>query len=109
MGEFSSGEAPVKIDVSPAPLGEALPLRELYRQEMNCEIIHDSLPGRGLGDLFLIRADGRVAGSGFEMGYRGEPNEMLRDRSRSTPVVHQRVRGHQPWPYSLQVDAVPPE
>jgi hypothetical protein len=41
------------IDISPVPLADVLPLRELYRREMNCQIIHDSLPGRGFGDLFL--------------------------------------------------------
>jgi GNAT superfamily N-acetyltransferase len=69
----------VKIDVAPVPLDEVLPLRELYRREMNCQIIHDSLPGRGFGDLFLIRGDGRVAGYGFVMGYRGEPKDMIRE------------------------------
>jgi hypothetical protein len=69
----------VKIDVSLVPLEEVLPLRELYRREMNCQIVHDSLPGRGFGDLFLIRADGRVAGYGFVMGYRGEPRDMVQE------------------------------
>jgi GNAT superfamily N-acetyltransferase len=69
----------VKFDVTPVPLEEVLPLRELYRREMNCQIIHDSLPGRGFGDLFLIRADGRVAGYGFVMGYRGEPKDLIRE------------------------------
>src|SRR5262245_63077987 len=67
------------IDVSPVPLEEILPLRELYRREMNCQVVHDSLPGRGFGDLFLIRLDGRVAGYGFVMGYRGEPRDMVRE------------------------------
>jgi hypothetical protein len=53
------------IDVSPVPLEDVLPLRELYRHEMNCQIVHDSLPGRGFGNLFLIRADGCVAGYAF--------------------------------------------
>lgn len=69
----------MKIDLSPAPLEEVLPLRELYRQEMNCQIVHDSLPGRGFGDMFLIRSDGRVAGYGFVMGYRGEPRDMIQE------------------------------
>jgi GNAT superfamily N-acetyltransferase len=69
----------VKIDVTPVPLEEILPLRELYRREMNCQIVHDSLPGRGFGDLFLIRADGRVAGYGFVMGYRGEPKDLIQE------------------------------
>ena len=46
----------MSIDVTPVPLEEVLPLRELYRREMNCQIIHDSLPRRGFGDLFLLRS-----------------------------------------------------
>ena len=61
------------IDISPVTLDEVLRPRELYRRELNCQIVHDSLPRRGLGELFLIRADGRVAGYGFVMGYRDEP------------------------------------
>jgi GNAT superfamily N-acetyltransferase len=67
------------LDVSSVPLSDVLPLRELYRREMDCQIIHDSLPGRGFGDLYLIRTDGRVAGYGFVMGYRGEPKDMIRE------------------------------
>lgn len=67
------------IDCSLVPLEEILPLRDLYRQEMNCQIIHDSLPRRGFGDLYLLRADGRVAGYGFVMGYRGEPRDLIRE------------------------------
>ena len=65
------------ISVTPVPLAEVLPLRELYRQEMNCQIVHDSLPGRGFGNLFLLRLDGRAAGYRFRMGNRGEPKEMV--------------------------------
>jgi GNAT superfamily N-acetyltransferase len=67
------------IDVAPVPLEEVLPFRELYRREMACQIVHDSLPGRGFGDLFLVRLDGRVAGYGFVMGYQGEPRDMVRE------------------------------
>src|SRR5438067_13296214 len=66
------------IDVARVPHEEVVPLRELYRREMGCQIVHDSLPGRGFGDLFLIRLDGRVAGYGFVMGYRGEPRDMVK-------------------------------
>ena len=69
----------MRIDVSLVPLEEILPLRELYRQEMNCQIVHDSLPARGFGNLFLLRLGGSVAGYGFVMGYRGEPKDMIRE------------------------------
>ena len=67
------------IDISPVPLEKVLPLRELYRWEMACQVVHDSLPGRGFGDLFLIRLDGRVAGYGFVMVYQGEPRDLVRE------------------------------
>jgi GNAT superfamily N-acetyltransferase len=67
------------IDVSPVPLDEVLPLRELYRQEMHCQIVHDSLPRRGFGKMFLLRMDGRPTGYGFVMGYQGEPKDMIRE------------------------------
>jgi GNAT superfamily N-acetyltransferase len=86
------------IDVSPVPLEAVLPLRELYRREMNCQIVHDSLPGRGFGDLFLIRAGGRVAGYGFVMGYRGEPRDMIQElyvlpalRGSAMPMFHRLI------------------
>ena len=39
-------------------------LRELYRQEANCQIIHDSALRRGLADPYVILADGRIGGYG---------------------------------------------
>lgn len=69
----------MSLAVSPVPLAEVLPLRELYRWEMNCQIVHDSLPGRGFGDMFLLRSDGRIAGYGFVMGYGDEPKDMIRE------------------------------
>lgn len=67
------------IEVSRVTFDEVLPLRDVYRREMNCQIVHDSLHGRGYGEHYLIRAGGRVAGYGFVMGYRGEPRDMVRE------------------------------
>ncbi|WP_422931925.1 GNAT family N-acetyltransferase [Singulisphaera sp. PoT] len=67
------------IDVSPVALEVVLGFRELYRQEMNCQIIHDSLPRRGFGNLFQFRIDGRAVGHGFVMGYQGEPKDLVRE------------------------------
>jgi len=55
----------MEIEVEYVEVGEVLPLRELYRREMNCQIIHDSFPRRGFSDPYLIRASGRVAGYGL--------------------------------------------
>ncbi|HUF61448.1 MAG TPA: GNAT family N-acetyltransferase [Verrucomicrobiales bacterium] len=44
---------------------EILPWRDLYRQEMNCQIIHDSLHSRkGWTEPYLLMAGGVVAGYG---------------------------------------------
>ncbi len=44
---------------------EILPWRDLYRQEMNCQIIHDSLHSRkGWTEPYLLVADGVAAGYG---------------------------------------------
>lgn len=37
-------------------------LRDLYRQEMNCQIVHDSYHRRGFTTPFMILVNGRVAG-----------------------------------------------
>ena len=88
----------MRIEVAEVPLEEILPLRELYRQEMNCQIVHDSLPGRGFGRLFLLRTEGRVAGYGFVMGYRGEPKDLIREfyllpryRGSALPMFHRLI------------------
>jgi GNAT superfamily N-acetyltransferase len=69
----------MSIDVAPVSLETILPLRELYRREMNCQIIHDSLPRRGFGNMFQIRESGQLAGYGFVMGYSDEPKDMIRE------------------------------
>ena len=59
------GRSPMTIDVSPVPLEEILALRELYRREMNCQIVHDSLPARGFGEP--VPAPGGRPGRGLRL------------------------------------------
>lgn len=54
----------MSISVLPVAYPEVEPFRELYRQEANCQIIHDSILRRGLADPYLIEVDGRAAGYG---------------------------------------------
>ena len=55
----------MEFTVRPVEVREILPWRELYRQEMNCQIIHDSLHGREGWTLpYLIESDGDAAGYG---------------------------------------------
>lgn len=55
----------MKIEVSKVSVSDITPLRELYRQEMNCQIVHDSFPRRGFSDAYLLRVEGQVAGYGL--------------------------------------------
>ena len=46
-------------------LGEIAPLREQYRKEMNCQIIHDSIHGRpGWTREYVLELDGAPVGYG---------------------------------------------
>src|SRR6516165_2851918 len=55
----------MNVEVSRVEVDDIVPLRELYRQEMSCQIIHDSFPRRGFSDPYLIRVGGRIAGYGL--------------------------------------------
>jgi GNAT superfamily N-acetyltransferase len=55
----------VKFTVKPVAVPEILPWRELYRREMNCQIVHDSLHSReGWTAPYLIETLGETAGYG---------------------------------------------
>jgi len=59
-GALKGWEVQLKIEISRVPVEEILSLRDLYRQEMNCQIVHDSYHARGFTDSYLIRGDGRL-------------------------------------------------
>jgi GNAT superfamily N-acetyltransferase len=67
----------MQIEVSLVPGEATLSLRELYRQEMNCQIIHDSWHGRGWTDSYLLRLDGRGVGYGLVGGVRADPKDVI--------------------------------
>lgn len=54
----------MEIQVRSADYPAVEPMRELYRQEANCEIVHDSFIRRGFADPYQILVDGRLAGYG---------------------------------------------
>ena len=54
----------MEIQVRRAAFPEVEGLRALYRQEVNCQIIHDSALARGIADPYLCLVDGRIAGYG---------------------------------------------
>lgn len=67
------------VEVSQTSLDEILPLRELYRREMSCQIVHDSWHRRGFTASYLIRVDGRVAGYGSVGGVGDEPKDTVKE------------------------------
>ena len=54
----------MNIDVTSVELHEIEPIRDLYRHEANCQIIHYSFLGRHLADPWRMTVDGRLAGYG---------------------------------------------
>jgi GNAT superfamily N-acetyltransferase len=50
------------IQVQRAEYSEVEPMRDLYRQEVDGQLIHDSALGRGIADAYLLLVDGAVAG-----------------------------------------------
>jgi GNAT superfamily N-acetyltransferase len=67
-----------EFSVSGTKVESILPLRELHRQEMNCQIIQDSFPLRGLSDPYAVLVDGQIAGYGLVANnyYRGAVTEF---------------------------------
>lgn len=65
------------IDTHLVSSEEVLPLRELYRQEMNCQIVRDSWHGRGWTDSYLLRRNGHVAGYGLVGGVGDSPRDVI--------------------------------
>lgn len=56
---------PMEFTVRPVSVPEILPWRERYRQEMNCQILHDSLHSReGWTQPYLIESAGDPCGYG---------------------------------------------
>ena len=54
----------MNIEIRRAEYKDVEALRDLYRQEGNCQIIHDSILRRGLADPYLILVGGRIGGYG---------------------------------------------
>lgn len=69
----------METDVSLVPLKQILRLRELYRQEVNCQIVHDSWHERGFTDSYLIRRDGQIAGYGRVAGERAKRKDVIKE------------------------------
>jgi GNAT superfamily N-acetyltransferase len=79
----------MKIDVQLVEYSDIEPLRDLYRQEANCQIINDSALRRGLATPYLVQADGRVAGYGavWTKHYEGRLMEFYTIPSRRADAL----------------------
>src|SRR5262245_21950059 len=65
------------IDVTPAPAEQIRPLRDLYRREMNRQVVRDSWHGRGWTDSYLLWQGGRVVGYGLVGGAPADPRDVI--------------------------------
>ncbi|HEY4360616.1 MAG TPA: GNAT family N-acetyltransferase [Bryobacteraceae bacterium] len=80
--------------VARTEVAKILPLRDLHRQEMNCQIIHDSFALRGLSDPYAVTIDGHLAGYGLVANqyYEGAVCEFYLQppyRRAALPIFHQ--------------------
>jgi GNAT superfamily N-acetyltransferase len=66
-------------DVSPVPLDAIVAMREAYRREMNCQIVHDSWHARGFTQAFLVRLGADVVGYGSVGGVPPEPKTTIKE------------------------------
>lgn len=67
------------IEVSKASRRKIAPLRELYREEMSCQIVHDSWHERGFLQSYFLLVDGREVGYGSVGGVGDEPKDLLKE------------------------------
>lgn len=65
----------MKFQILRVEANEVVSLRDLYRQEMNCQIVHDSFLRRGFSDPYLIQVEGRTAGYGL-VANRHDPDTV---------------------------------
>ena len=55
----------MSVSARPSDISEIIPLRERYREEMSCQIIHDSIHGRpGWTREYALELDGALVGYG---------------------------------------------
>ena len=85
-------------DISAVRLEAILALREEYRREMNCQIVHDSWHGRGFTDSYLFNWAEQVVGYGSVGGRPGEPRTTVKEffvlpryRETALPLFHRFV------------------
>ena len=81
----------MNIQVHQAEYRDVEAMRDLYRQELNCQIIRDSFLSRGLADPYLILVEGRIGGYGavsnkYDKGRLTEFYTLPHARSLAAPM-----------------------
>lgn len=67
------------MEIVPAELSAIRDLRELYRGEMDCQIVHDSHHQRGFNRSYLIREGGAIAGYGSVGDHDTRGREVIKE------------------------------
>ena len=71
--------ARLPIEVAQVPLETILVMREEYRREMDCQIVHDSWHSRGFTNSYLLRAHGQIVGYGSVGGAPRDAKDILKE------------------------------
>jgi GNAT superfamily N-acetyltransferase len=65
------------LEIKPVALEDILRLRDMHRQEMNCQIRNDSYHVRGFTSLYLLLCGGRTAGYGCVGDYDSRGKDIV--------------------------------
>ena len=90
----------MKIRAHRAEYADVQAMRDLYRQELDCQIVHYSFLPRGLADAYVIELDGRVAGYGavsnkYDKGRLVEFYTLAEVRSSALPLFRELLAASQ--------------
>jgi len=66
-------------DIREVRVGAILALREEYRREMNCQIVHDSWHARGFTRSFLFTLEEQAVGYGSVGGVQEDPKTIVKE------------------------------
>jgi ribosomal protein S18 acetylase RimI-like enzyme len=106
----------MQISVTPCPAQELLHLHQLYRDEADCQLVHDSFWFRGLLDAYAIHIDRAVAGHAavanrygkgrllefyLHPKFRADAPEILREVLDETGATH--IEAQSNVPFMLEV------
>lgn len=68
-----------RVTVTPVDVDAILDLRDEYRREMACQIVHDSWHRRGFTQSYLLQSDDGVLGYGSVGGPPGEARNIVKE------------------------------